>query len=157
MHCTFLLRTSAGDSAWQPHKKHLGGRVSAPAESSAQACNLRCLWRELAKVLALRDSPGVHSHYHESILVPHRNIVSPTKKVVAQRLHWLLLLFCTLHKPRDYLELQVLRVRLGQFYIQNWDRFRSDLANAEAFLNNIWEYLFSCLRRITHSLHSRQF
>lgn len=115
------------------------------------------VWRELAKVLALRDSPGVHSHHHKSILVSHRNIVSPTKTVVAQRLHWLLLLFCTLYKPRDYLELQVLRVKLADFYIQNWDRFRSDLANAEAFLNNIWEYLFSCLRRIIHSLHSRQF
>lgn len=34
--CALFL--SAGDSAWQPHKKHLGGRVNAPAESSAQAC-----------------------------------------------------------------------------------------------------------------------
>lgn len=32
--CALFL--SAGDSAWQPHKKHLGGRVNAPAELMLQ-------------------------------------------------------------------------------------------------------------------------
>lgn len=111
--CALFL--SAGDSAWQPHKKHLGGRVNAPAESSAQACNLHCLWCELAAVWALRDSLGSHSH--ESILVPDENqwfspfgCLISQKWSVLQRLHQLHLLFC---KPIDYLKPPVIRVKLA--------------------------------------------